>query len=77
MVMRAVPDVYPPPGMIRAGGGGLAKEVYPRDPNNVLLWGGAVPVQALAAEMSHPLDTNAFDQSEGVVKEEKVEDMSE
>lgn len=77
MVMRAVPDVYPPPGMVRAGGGGLAKEVYPRDPNNVLLWGGAVPVQALAAEMSHPLDTNAFDQSEGVVKEEKVEDMSE
>jgi hypothetical protein len=75
MVMRAVPDVYPPPGMVRAGGGGLAKEVYPRDPNNVLLWGGAVPVQAMAAEMSHPLDTNASNQSELTVKEEEGDEM--
>ena len=77
MVMRSVPDVYPPPGIVRAGGGGLAKEVYPRDPNNVLLWGGAVPLQALAAEMSHPLDTNASVKSEVIVKEEKEEDMRE
>jgi hypothetical protein len=77
MVMRAVPDVYPPPGIVRAGGGGLAKEVYPRDPNNVLLWGGAVPLQAIAAEISHPLDTNASDKHEAIVKEEKEEDMRE
>lgn len=57
--------------------GGLAKEVYPRDPNNVLLWGGAVPVQAMATEMAHPLDTNASVQSEYVVKEEQDEDMEE
>lgn len=41
LVMRAVPDVYPPPGMVLAGAGGVAREVYPRDPNNVLLWGSA------------------------------------
>lgn len=41
MVMRAVPDVYPPPGRVIAGAGGVAKEVYPRDPNNAFLWNGA------------------------------------
>ena len=40
LVMRAVPDVYPPPGRVLASAGGVAKEVYPRDPNNAFLWGG-------------------------------------
>ena len=39
MVMRAVQDVYPPPGRVLASAGGVAKEVYPRDPNNAFLWG--------------------------------------
>lgn len=45
LVMRAVPDVYPPPtpGRVMAGAGGVAKEVYPRDPNNAFLWNGAGP----------------------------------
>jgi len=32
MVMRAVSDVYPPPGT------GMATEVYPRDPDAAVLW---------------------------------------
>lgn len=39
-MMRAVPDVYPPPGRMLSSAGGVAKEVYPRDPNNAFLWGG-------------------------------------
>jgi hypothetical protein len=68
MVMRAVPDVYPLPGMVMTGGG-LAKEVYPRDPNNVLLWGGA----ALAAGTPQSIDTSNHGQSE-MVKEESMRD---
>jgi hypothetical protein len=65
--MRAVPDVYPPPGMVMTTGGGLAKEVYPRDPNNVLLWGGAVPSQS----SQQPIDTNNRNEPEEIVKEEE------
>lgn len=73
IIMRAVPDVYPPPGMVMAGGG-LAKEVYPRDPNNVLLWGGAVPVQAIATGTSHSIDADHQHQSAADVKEESMRD---
>lgn len=41
LVMRAVPDVYPPPGRVIVSAAGVAKEVYPRDPNNAFLWNGA------------------------------------
>jgi len=60
-----------------AGGGGLAKEVYPRDPNSVLLWGGAVPVQAMAAEISHPLDTNASNHPDAIDSEEAAINQEE
>lgn len=40
LVMRAVPDVYPPPGLVGAMGVGVATEVYPRDPDAAVLWRG-------------------------------------
>lgn len=54
LVMRAVPDVYPPPGRVMAGAGGVAKEVYPRDPNNAFLWSGAGAPAANGAGIMSP-----------------------
>lgn len=62
LVMRAVPDVYPPPGMVLAGGG-VAKEVYPRDPNNAMLWGSNATVHSNGnGKTSPPLQQDPKDE---------------
>jgi hypothetical protein len=72
--MRAVPDVYPPPAVMTAGGG-LAKEVYPRDPNNALLWGGAVPMTAPTPNGSQMVESTSLEQSDTVIKDEPMRGM--